>query len=116
MNHNHHHDGGSFRTFAENEFGYVGICEGCRTINVAFQNSLFCLTLDQIGAFTKLIADRLTTRPFCTTHGKKLILATPVPNYFLLFSEADLTNLCALLTEAAPILEAERILDRCRMN
>lgn len=106
MQHNH-----QFRTFAENEFGYIGLCEGCRTINVAFQNSLFCLTLDQFDAFAEMIHNRLAMRPVSTTHGKEFMLSTPMPNYFLLFSDADLTSLCALLNEAAPILEAERILD-----
>jgi len=106
MNHKHH-----FRSFAQNEFGYVGMCEDCRVVNVAFNNSLFCLSLDQFDAFAEMIFDRLAMQPFCTTHGKELLLPTPMPNYFLLFSEDDLTNLCALLTEAAPVLEAQRILD-----
>ncbi|WP_080239702.1 DUF6686 family protein [Spirosoma rigui] len=106
MDHNH-----QFRTFAENETGYVGMCVGCRTINVAFQNSLFCLTLDQFDAFADMMHQRLAMRPINTTHGKELILATPMPNYFLLFSDDDLRRLCALLDEAAPVLEAERILD-----
>ncbi|RYF71672.1 MAG: hypothetical protein EOO39_13540 [Cytophagaceae bacterium] len=106
MNHNHR-----FRTFAENGFGYVGMCAGCRTINVAFQNSLFCLTLDQFDTFVEMMQNRLAMRPINTTHGKELMLPTPMPNYFLLFSDDDLASLCALLNEAAPILEAERILD-----
>ncbi|MEZ0607670.1 DUF6686 family protein [Fibrella sp. WM1] len=105
MQHNH-----TFRTFAETEFGYVGLCAGCRVINVAFQNSLFCLTLDQFEAFAVMMHNRLAMRPVSTTHGKSLMLATPMPNYFLLFSDEDLRNLCALLSEAAPVLEAERIL------
>lgn len=99
-----------FRTFAENEFGYLGMCASCRTINVAFQNSLFCLTLDQFEAFAGMMHNRLAMRAINTPHGKELMLATPMPNYFLLFSDEDLTRLCALLSEAAPILEAERIL------
>jgi hypothetical protein len=106
MDHNHR-----FRTFAENEFGYVGMCAGCRTINVAFQNSLFCITLDQFDTFAEMMHKRLVMRPINTPHGKELILPTPMPNYFLLFSDEDLRGLCALLSEAAPVLEAERILD-----
>ncbi|MEZ0483131.1 DUF6686 family protein [Fibrella aquatica] len=106
MHHNH-----KFRTFAETEFGYVGMCAGCRTINIAYQNSLFCLTLDQFDAFAEMMHNRRAMRPVSTTHGKEFMLPTPMPNYFLLFSDDDLTSLCALLNEAAPILEAERILD-----
>ncbi|WP_375444205.1 DUF6686 family protein [uncultured Fibrella sp.] len=106
MQHNH-----KFRTFVETEFGYIGMCVGCRTINVAFQNSLFCLTLDQFEAFAEMMHNRLAMRPINTTHGKEFMLPTPMPNYFLLFSEQDLASLCALLNEAAPVLEAERILD-----
>lgn len=65
----------------------------------------------QFEAFAEMMHDRITMRPFCTTHGKGLMLATPMPNYFLLFSDADLTSLCWLLTEATPVLEAERILN-----
>lgn len=111
MQHTHHHDSGSFRTLAETEAGYVGLCTGCRTINVAFQNSLFCLTLDQFEAFSMMMHDRLAMRPINTTHGKELMLPTPMPNYFLLFSDEDLRNLCTLLDEATPVLEAERILN-----
>lgn len=100
-----------FRTFAENEYGYVGICAGCRTVNVAFQHSLFCLTLDQFDAFAEMMHDRLAMRPVSTSHGKELLLPTPMPNYFLLFSDDDLTSICALLAEAAPVLAVERILD-----
>lgn len=106
MDHKHH-----FRTFAENEFGYIGMCAGCRIINVAFQNSLFCLTLDQFDDFAEMMHDRISMRPFQTTHGKEFMLFTPMPNYFLLFSDADLIGLSSLLAEAAPVLEAERILD-----
>lgn len=87
------------------------MCAGCRTINVAFQNSLFCLTIEQFEAFADMMNNRLAMRPISTTHGKELMLPTPMPNYFLLFSAEDLTNLCALLNEAAPVLEAERILN-----
>lgn len=105
MQHSH-----TFRPFAETEFGYVGLCTSCRVINVAFQNSLFCLTLDQFEAFAEMMYDRLAMRPVSTSHGKEWLLPTPMPNYFLLFSDEDLQNLCALLSEAAPVLEAERIL------
>ena len=111
MKHNH-----NFRTLAENTVGYVGICEGCRTVNVAFQNSLFCLTLDQFDTFSEMIFERLAMRPFRTTHGKELLLPTPMPNYFLLFSDDDLNSLSALLREAAPVLAAEQVLDLSRAN
>lgn len=111
MTHKHH-----IRTLAETDFGYVGICQCCSTVNVAFQNSLFCLTLDQFDAFAEMMHDRLIMRPFGTSHGKQWMLPTPMPNYFLLFAETDLDNLCALLTEAAPVLEAERILNFTSMN
>ncbi len=58
----------------------------------------------------------MAMRTFCTSHGKEWLLMTPMPNYFLLFSDADLQSLCTLLTEAAPVLEAERILDTSRTN
>ncbi|GAB3884541.1 DUF6686 family protein [Spirosoma agri] len=105
-----------FRTLAESELGYVGICEGCRTVNVAFQNSLFCLSLNQFDAFRELIHERLAMRPVYTSHGKELLLPTPMPNYFLLFAHDEVDKLGALLTEAAPVLEAERILDVSRTN
>ncbi|GAB3492429.1 hypothetical protein GCM10027341_06540 [Spirosoma knui] len=106
MEHNH-----QFRLFAQNSLGYVGICDGCKVVNVAFQNSLFCLALGQFDDFRELIHDRLAMKPFCTSHGKELLMVTPMPNYFILFSEADLTSLGELLQEAAPVLEAERILN-----
>ncbi|MVM31732.1 hypothetical protein GO755_16915 [Spirosoma sp. HMF4905] len=111
MAHHHH-----FRTIAQNDLGYVGICSSCGILNVAFQNSLFCLTLDQFKAFAEIMHDRLDMRPFCTTHGKELLLTTPMPNYFLLFTEDELDLFCELLTEVAPVLEAERILALGSMN
>jgi hypothetical protein len=105
MNHQH-----QFRTIAQNEFGYVGICSGCRTVNVAFQNSLFCLPPDQVEAFTEIMRDQLAMRPFYTSHGKEMLMTTPMPNYFILFTEKELDTLCELLAESAPVLEAERIL------
>ena len=110
MHHQHH-----CRTLASHELGYVGFCEGCRMVNVAFQNSLFCLTLEQFGEFCGLIAERQAMKPFLTTHGTELMLVTPMPNYFLLFSEEELIQLSALLQEAALVLEAERILEQTRI-
>lgn len=109
----HHHQ---FRTLAQNHLGYIGLCTSCQTINVAFQNSLFCLTLDQFNAFAEIMHDRFDMRPFCTTHGKELLLATPLPNYFLMFTEDELDLFCDLLTEATPVLETERILSLRSMS
>ena len=53
---------------------------------------------------------------FCTGHGKEVLMVTPMPNYFLLFSESDLSQLTDLLREATPVLTAERILGADRLN
>ncbi|RZM18143.1 MAG: hypothetical protein EOO88_41525 [Pedobacter sp.] len=111
MSHSHH-----FHTLAESEQGYVGICEVCRTVNIAFQNSLFCLAISQFDAFKEMVYERLAMRPVSTSHGKDFLLPTPMPNYFLLFSHKELDQFCALLSEATPVMEAERILSTNRQD
>ncbi len=111
MTHKHH-----FRTFAETIHGYIGLCDGCGVINVAFNNSLFCLTFEQFEGFYEMVTDRAGMRPFGTTHGKEWLLHTPMPNYFLIFSDEELDHLKTLLDEATPVLEAQRILNRTRSD
>lgn len=99
------------RNFVEWSNGYIGQCRCCQTINIAFKNSLFIIQLDQFDDFCQLFRASNYLTPFYTTHEKEMILHTPMPSYFLLFSHDEIDELVEKLAEASPLIEAHAILN-----
>jgi len=94
--------------------GYVGLCEGCGHLNVAFKNTLLLFGEDDFLFFDNVLKNRLgmwrLDEPLA--HGRTLVLATPVNNLFLAFTAAEFEQLSDLCTEATLLLEARRILSQ----
>lgn len=100
-----------FRTITEFEDGYIGICETCRTVNLAYKNSLFCVPEAEFDEFRRMLDQRIGVRYFPTSHGKEMLLHTPTQYYSVLFSEDELDELLGHMAEVALVLEANRILN-----
>lgn len=93
------------------ENGYIGYCPCCRTYNVAFMNSLFVLKTDEYAWFQQMLANKSCMAPLYTTHGKEVMLRTPMSNYFVLFTYDELDELLEKMTEASPLIQAHAILN-----
>jgi hypothetical protein len=91
--------------------GYIGICRCCGTYNVAFKNLLFAFKTAEFEAFRQLLADKRGLSPLYTTHGKEVMMPTPMNNFFLVFSHEELDELTEKLAEASPLVEAHSILN-----
>ena len=105
MEHQHH-----LKTLSQNENGYIGYCAGCQSFNVAYKNSLFILAEAEFACYQEVMADRTAMRPFFTTHGKEWLMKTPMPNYFITFSDDEINDLIQLMEEATLIMEVGQIL------
>ncbi|MBE9461400.1 DUF6686 family protein [Dyadobacter subterraneus] len=98
------------KTLSERPNGYVGYCDCCARYNVSFNNSLFIFSNIEFAGFKKLLTERIGLNPFFTTHGKEVIAQTPMKNYYLVFSEAEIQQLLDMMIEASLIVETNQIL------
>lgn len=96
----------NFRTILNNEHGYIGYCHCCQMVNVCFHSSLFCFKLNEFHFFYDTINERRNMFSFCTSHGKEVMLKTPMSNYFILFTEVDLIIFEDMLRESTLLIEA----------
>jgi hypothetical protein len=106
---NNRHD---LRSLVEWENGYIGHCSCCGTYNVAYKNSLFVLKAAEFDWFREVMLSREYLGTFQTTHGKEIYVPTPLQNYFILFSEDELTELLEKLAEVSPLVQADQILNK----
>ncbi|GAB3998105.1 hypothetical protein GCM10028807_44910 [Spirosoma daeguense] len=106
MEHKH-----QLKSLSQTDNGYVGYCAGCQSYNVAFKNSLFILSEEEFTCYRQVMLDRTAMSPFFTTHGKEWLLKTPMPNYFILFSDPEIDELIQMLNEAHLLREVEQILE-----
>ena len=105
MSHQHR-----LKTLTQQENGYIGYCAGCQSFNVAYKNSLFILSESEFDCYRQVMADRTGMNPFFTTHDKEWILKTPMPNYYLMFSEAELDEIIQMMNEASLLMEVNQLL------
>lgn len=105
MEHQHH-----LRNLIQQENGYIGYCAGCQSYNVAYKNSLFILSESEFACYREVMAERTAMRPFFTTHDKSWLLKTPMPNYFMLFSDNELDELVQMMDEASILMEVDQLL------
>lgn len=98
------------KTLSERPNGYVGYCECCQRFNVSYNNSLFIFSEGELKGFIQIVRERLGIKPFYTSHGKEVIVQTPMKNYFLVFTESEIGELLAMMTEASLIAEANQVL------
>lgn len=94
-----------FQTIVENHHGYIGYCKCCQTISVCYKNSLFCFQLPEYQWFCKLIEERKGMLEYQTSHGKQVMMKTPMNNYYLLFKETELDEFLEMLQQAMFLVE-----------
>jgi hypothetical protein len=98
------------KTLSESSNGYVGYCDCCQRYNVSFNNSLFIFSEGEFKGFIQILQERVGITPFYTTHGKEVIVQTPMKNYFLVFTESEVEELLAMMIEASLMAETNQIL------
>ncbi|MFD2933459.1 DUF6686 family protein [Spirosoma flavum] len=105
MEHQH-----QLKYLTQHENGYIGFCTGCQSYNVAYKNSMFVLSEIEFSTYKQMIAERTGMRPFFTTHGKEWLLKTPMQNYFIMFSDAEIDELNQMMDEAGVLMQVDKIL------
>ena len=100
------------KTLSECPNGYVGYCDCCARYNVSFNNSLFIFSDIEFAGFRQFLTDRTGISPFLTTHGKEVIVQTPMKNYYLVFSEPEIQQLLDMIIQASLIVETNQILSQ----
>lgn len=98
------------QTLSERPNGYVGFCDCCQSFNVSFNNSLFIFSKAELRCFSEILRDKIGIQPFCTSHGKEIIVQTPMSNYYLVFTDAEIEELIAMINEALLLSDANEIL------
>jgi hypothetical protein len=89
-----------FRTILTNDHGYIGYCHCCKMVNVCYKNSLFGFKLSEYQWFCSLIKERKWMSEFYTSHGKEVMMKTPMNNYYILFKECELDEFSEMLQQA----------------
>ncbi|MEA5460908.1 DUF6686 family protein [Arcicella sp. LKC2W] len=97
-----------FKTIVEHHQGYIGFCNCCQMVNVCYKNSLFCFQLSEYQWFCGIINERKSMLEFHTSHGKEIMMRTPMNNYYILFKESELDELSEMLQKAALLVETFR--------
>jgi hypothetical protein len=98
----------NFKTIIEIEHGYIGYCKCCQMVNVCYKNSLFCFQLSEYQWFCQLIEERKCMFEFHTSHGKEVMVKTPMHNYYILFKQSELHEFSEMLHQAMFLVETFR--------
>jgi len=98
------------QTLSERTNGYVGFCECCQRFNVSFNNSLFIFSKVELRSFSEILRDKIGIIPFYTSHGKEIIVQTPMSNFYLVFTVAEINELIDMINEALLLSDANAIL------
>ena len=99
------------QTLSERTNGYVGFCDCCQRFNVSFNNYLFIFSKAELRSIAEILRDKIGIKPFYTSHGKEIIVQTPMKNYYLVFTEVEIEELVDMMSEAALLSEANDILN-----
>ena len=94
-----------YTTIVENYHGYIGYCKCCQMVNVCYKNSLFRFQLSEYQWFCKLIEERKCMFDYHTSHGKEVMMKTPMNNYYILFKESELDEFSEMLHKAMWLVE-----------
>ncbi|MFT4033564.1 MAG: hypothetical protein QM669_14185 [Siphonobacter sp.] len=105
------HQSHSFRTLTHHDNGYIGYCDGCQTYNVAYNNILLIFNADDYHYFLEMLHDRTNMMYFPTSHGKEILMRSPVLNLNILLSEDELQEIISMMEEISLLVEAQKILN-----
>lgn len=97
-----------FKTLTANTNGYIGYCPCCKKYNLAYKNSLFIFNEFEFGAFQDMLEKRIGIHDFYTSHGKELMLRTPLMNYYILLKEAEIEEMLNMMDDVSLLLKAHR--------
>jgi hypothetical protein len=100
--------GHQFKTLLEAENGYIGICEMCNTYSIAYKNMLWNLEATEVDWFEDVLKKRRFMDRFTTTHGKDLLHATPINNFFILFNDTEIKELLSMIKKVRLIIDARK--------
>ena len=95
----------NFNTIVENHHGFIGYCRCCQMVNICFKNSLFCFQLSEYQWFYSLIQERKCMFECHTSHGKQVMMKTPMNNYYILFKESELEEFSKMLQQAIFLID-----------
>ncbi|SDM96149.1 DUF6686 family protein [Siphonobacter aquaeclarae] len=104
--HQHH----CFRTLSQRENGYIGYCDSCQSYNVAYQNLLLVFNADDYQYFLEMLKERTNMTYFPTTHGKEIMMRSPIMNLNILLAENELDDLIEMMDELRLLVDAQKIL------
>lgn len=109
--HQDSHSYNSLRILSQSENGYIGRCKCCHHYNFAFGNLLFIFTEDGLNGFQSMLYDpnHLHTLESALPNSKSVILPSPIPNFMLSFSDAEVEEIKGLFQETLLALEIDRI-------
>lgn len=98
-------------TLVKNRNGYAGICPCCNHYNIAFKNMLFNLNDYEFVWFRSLLVQKKMMCDFPTSHGKEILLSTPLPNFSILLTHYEIEQLLDMMNSVHLIVEARKIVD-----
>ena len=104
------------QSILEKENAFVSHCTCCNQYNLSYKNLLFALSLEELKQFKAVMEKKIGFYEYASSHGKELLFKTPLQHFFLLFSEAEILELCDLITESLLVTEARFILYKSQIG
>ncbi|MDI9877230.1 MULTISPECIES: DUF6686 family protein [Bacteroidota] len=104
------------QSILEKENAFVSHCTCCNQYNLSYKNLLFALSLAELRQFKAVMEEKIGFYEYPSSHGKELLFKTPLQHFFLLFSEAEILELCDFITEALLVIEARFILSNSQID
>lgn len=100
----------------EKENAFVSYCTCCNQYNLSYKNLLFALSLAELKQFKTMLDTKVGFYEYPSSHGKELLFKTPLQHFFLLFSEAEIHELCDLIIETLLVVEARFMLSNSQID
>ncbi|MCE7043016.1 DUF6686 family protein [Dyadobacter sp. CY312] len=105
------HSYSKLRILSQSENGYIGQCNCCDHYNFAFGNFLFIFTAGGLNGFHSALHDHQHVHALDTpmSNGKSILFPSPIPNFMLSFSEAEMEEVKGLFQETLLVMEVDKI-------
>lgn len=101
----------ALRILSQSDNGYIGQCSCCDHYNFVFGNLLFIFTEEGLNGFHTVLYDKMhfhsLEKPL--PNNKTILLPSPIPNFMLSFSEAEMEEIKGLFQETLLVMEIDRI-------
>lgn len=105
------HSYNSLRILSQSANGYIGQCNCCDHYNFVFGNFIFIFSENGLNGFHSVLYDKSQFHSLDTglPNGKNVLLPSPIPNFMLSFTEAEMEEIRGLFQETLLALEIDRI-------